>query len=208
MMNKWVNNRYTNKMHILSFETKKLFQNVATFINGLGLGILCRRSDYILDFSLVHIYGCTKAAPKENKVIGPRDIERRNICILQKLVYSSYSPMLLQADGILLTLLSSGARQSCQFRLKGIVIERSWNGEGENGGRYDNNRGIGKRWTEVCSKAAWYPDTGFIQKMLPRTTPNWSDSLCVSRETGEPVNMSQINAIYVLRHILCIIKFR
>lgn len=68
-----------------------------------------------------------------------RDIERRNVCSLRKLVRGV--PMLLRADGILLMLLSSGARHSCPFRLKGIVIER----------RYETAKGRTERAADIVT---------------------------------------------------------
>lgn len=135
------------ELNIYTFETEELFQFCTNF--SISRYILRKRSELrYLKFSLwyhTYFYDGTKTASEESKVEGPiHEIRNEEMYFLQKLVYSSCSLMLLQADEILLTLLSSGARQSCQFRLKGIVIERLWNSEGENGGRY-NNHSIGKR---------------------------------------------------------------
>lgn len=53
----------------------------------------------------------------------------------------------------------------------------------------------------MCSEATWYPDTGFIQKMLPRTTPNWY-GLYNSREIVDLL----IHCKWISRH--CILQMR
>lgn len=78
--------------------------------------------------------------------------------------------------------------------VSGIDIKRLWNGEGENETADVIIIMVSKKKENGSegSEATWYPDTDFIQKMLPRTTPNWH-VLYNSRETNDQLIQSQMN---------------